>query len=141
MAERRTRASLGLVYYLLGDFDGALKLHGESLQIARSLNDSVGMRKAFGNISKCYSAINEFDEAMKYHQQELIIAEEALGNLEPNDIHKMHKSDQNEHEEDNYDDRENLEHGQDENEDDGVDEEKSETCEPSTIDSKFIPIS
>lgn len=52
MGEGRAISNLGIVYQLIGDYDGALKLHQAHLNISRQLNDRAGMGRAYGNIGK-----------------------------------------------------------------------------------------
>lgn len=65
MNEGRACSNLGTVYQMLGDFDGALKLHWSHLQIAKLLGDAAGMGRAYGNIGQCYSTLGKYDEALK----------------------------------------------------------------------------
>jgi tetratricopeptide (TPR) repeat protein len=50
-----------------GEYDQALKLHNESLEIKRQLGDQRGISQSLGNIANIHYYKGEYDQALKLH--------------------------------------------------------------------------
>ena len=66
------------IIVMLGDFDGALKLHSCHLKISKQLNDLSGISKAYANIGNAYSSHKQHQEHTSLHQVELHMYEEPM---------------------------------------------------------------
>lgn len=53
-AEGRTYGNLGNTYYLLGEFDSAIRCHLERLKIAREFGDKAAERRAYSNLGNAH---------------------------------------------------------------------------------------
>ena len=66
------------IIVMLGDFDGALKLHSCHLKISKELNDLSGISKAYAHIGNAYSSHKQNQEHASLHQVELHMYEEPI---------------------------------------------------------------
>ena len=67
---------LGLVYYLLGDFNQAIEYLKQHLSIAKQLGDKKDEGMAYHNLGSAYCSLGNVSQAIKYHRQDLSIAKE-----------------------------------------------------------------
>ena len=68
--------SLGLVYYLLGDFNQAIEYLKQHLSIAKQLGDKKDEGRAYHNLGLAYCSLGNVSQAIEYHRQDLSIAKE-----------------------------------------------------------------
>lgn len=47
-----------------GDPGGGIPVYAEAIRLKRSLADTLGLAKSWGNLTNCYAALNRLDEAM-----------------------------------------------------------------------------
>ena len=67
---------LGLVYYLLGDFNQAIEYLKQHLSIAKQLGDKKDEGRAYHNLGSAYCSLGNVSQAIQYHRQDLSIAKE-----------------------------------------------------------------
>ena len=67
---------LGLVYYLLGDFNQAIEYLKQHLSIAKQLGDKKDEGRAYYNLGSAYCSLGNVSQAIEYHRQDLSIAKE-----------------------------------------------------------------
>ena len=67
---------LGLVYYLLGDFNQAIEYLKQHLSIAKQLGDKKDEGRAYHNLGLAYCSLGNVSQAIEYHRQDLSIAKE-----------------------------------------------------------------
>ena len=67
---------LGLVYYLLGDFNQAIEYLKQHLSIAKQLGDKKDEGRAYHNLGSAYCSLGNVSQAIEYHRQDLSIAKE-----------------------------------------------------------------
>ena len=67
---------LGLVYYLLGDFNQAIEYLKQHLSIAKELGDKKDEGRAYYNLGSAYCSLGNVSQAIEYHRQDLSIAKE-----------------------------------------------------------------
>ena len=67
---------LGLVYYLLCDFNQAIEYLKQHLSIAKQLGDKKDEGMAYHNLGSAYCSLGNVSQAIKYHRQDLSIAKE-----------------------------------------------------------------
>jgi len=72
---------VGIVHYLLGDYDKALDYYLQALKIQEETEDMPGMVRSLNNISLIYSELENYDKALEYNFKCLEIAERS-GNTE-----------------------------------------------------------
>ena len=67
---------LGLVYYLLGDFNQAIEYLKQHLSIAKQLGDKKDEGRAYHHLGSAYCSLGKVSQAIEYHRQDLSIAKE-----------------------------------------------------------------
>ena len=67
---------LGLVYYLLGDFNQAIEYLKQHLSIAKQLGNKKDEGRAYHNLGSAYCSLGNVSQAIEYHRQDLSIAKE-----------------------------------------------------------------
>lgn len=67
-AQGRACGNLGNTYYLLGDFQQAIKYHQERLRIAREFGDKAAERRANSNLGNSHIFLGEFESAAEYYK-------------------------------------------------------------------------
>ena len=67
---------LGLVYYLLGDFNQAIEYLKQHLSIAKQLGDKKDEGRAYHNLGSAYCSLGNISQAIEHHRQDLSIAKE-----------------------------------------------------------------
>ena len=67
---------LGLVYYLLGDFNQAIQYLKQHLSIAKQLGDKKDEGRAYHNLGSAYCSLGNISQAIEHHRQDLSIAKE-----------------------------------------------------------------
>ena len=82
--------SLGNAYDSLGDYQRAIALHQQSLEIEHQIGNRRGEAACLGNLGNAYDSLGEYQQAIALHQQQLEIARQigdrggeanSLGNL------------------------------------------------------------
>ncbi|MEM9542534.1 MAG: tetratricopeptide repeat protein [Cyanobacteria bacterium P01_E01_bin.42] len=82
--------SLGNTYSFLGEYQQAIALHQQSLEIERQIGNRQGEATSLGNLGTVYYSLGEYQQAIAFHQQQLEIARQiedrqgeanSLGNL------------------------------------------------------------
>ena len=82
--------NLGNSYQSLGQYQRAINLHQQSLEIAREISNRRGEANSLGNLGNSYQFLGQYQQAINFHQQSLELAREisdqrgeanSLGNL------------------------------------------------------------
>ncbi|MDA0867528.1 MAG: tetratricopeptide repeat protein, partial [Cyanobacteria bacterium] len=82
--------NLGNAYKSLGQYQQAIDLHQQSLEIKREIGDQKGIANSLGNLGNAYYSLGQYQQAIDLHQQSLAIKREigdqqgiaaSLGNL------------------------------------------------------------
>ena len=73
--------NVGLAYDDLGEYERAIALHHQSLDIARELENRFEESRALGNIGLSYISLSDYDQALNFLQQHLDSAQ-AIGDLD-----------------------------------------------------------
>eukprot|EP00912_Choanoflagellata_sp_UC4_P002015 UC4_evm5s1290 len=64
-------SQLGNACFCVKDFTGALENHQKDLEISKSLKDTIGIGKAYGNLGNTYKAIGSHAKAIKCYELHL----------------------------------------------------------------------
>ena len=67
-------AKLGHVFYLLKDFENAIKCHKKDLEIRKECTDKQGQARAYGNIGSAYMKNKEYENARINFDEQLSLA-------------------------------------------------------------------
>lgn len=67
-AQGRACGNLGNTYYLLGDFQQAIRYHQERLKIAREFGDKAAERRANSNLGNSHIFLGEFSSAAEHYK-------------------------------------------------------------------------
>ena len=81
---------MGSSYYVLGQYERAIELYQQSLDLATEISDRRGEANSLGNLGSSYHALGQYERAIEFYQQSLDLATEisdrrgeanSLGNL------------------------------------------------------------
>lgn len=72
--------NLGIVSYLIGNYDDALEFHFQSLRLREQIGNELEIATSNNNIGLVYYKIKDFDRAIRYFERSLTIRE-SLNNV------------------------------------------------------------
>ncbi|MDZ8031603.1 tetratricopeptide repeat protein [Nostoc sp. DedSLP04] len=73
---RATLNNLGTAYYLLGQYQGAIELFQQSLEISREIGDRNGEGSSLIGLGNAYNSLGQYQRAIEFSQQSLEIKRE-----------------------------------------------------------------
>ncbi len=73
---RKSLNRLGLCYYSLGQYEKAIALNQQYLDISKKMGDRKGVARSLGNLGFCYKSLGQYEKALSHFQQYHDISEE-----------------------------------------------------------------